>query len=117
MRQHLYISVARFIISAWLLFILLSGCSHFMPNSFAGAALEGAKVEKKSDREQIEALGPEDPRRQKIMTLTWQIQYQREKLKGLELKYLGACYRDREYRDAMTAIENLNRQIRQLLLL
>ena len=100
--------------------LLPLGCAplDFTSNSFAkGDAPKEIETERKSDREQIKALRPEDPRRQKVMTLTWQIQYQREKLKFLEMKYLGACYQDKEYRDAMIAIESLNKQIRQLILL
>lgn len=81
-----------------------------------GADKTGVKT-KVPIKDQIEALGPEDPRRQQIMTLTWQIQYQRERLKSLESQYLAACYKGKEYRDALTAIENLNKQVRQLILL
>jgi hypothetical protein len=71
----------------------------------------------KTDKEKMEALSEDDPRRQKIMTMTWRIQYCRERLKYLEAKYLAACYKDKEYRNAMDSIEDLNKQIRALLLL
>ena len=98
-------------------FIFLVGCgAKAIPVNDTEVAVESVEKDQ-SVKDQVEALTPEDPRRQRVMTLTWQIQYQREKLMGLELKYLGACYKDKEYRDAMTAIENLNKQIRQLMLL
>jgi len=74
-------------------------------------------VKQKTDKEKLEALSPEDPRRQKVMTLTWQIQCQREKIKALGWKYKAALYNDPEYRVALKAIEDLNKKIRQMMLL
>jgi len=76
-----------------------------------------SKVENKSDKETIEALKQDDPRRQQIMTLTWQIQYYREQLKTMEMKKMIECYQGKNYRDTVAKIENLNKQIRQILLL
>jgi len=70
-----------------------------------------------SDKEQIEALKDDDPRRQQVMTLTWQIQYYREQLRNMEMKKLIECYQSKEYRDTLAKIENLNKQIRAILLL
>lgn len=101
-----------------ILFVALSSCAHTIDVVRAEEVVGGeVKAKEKSIKSQVEALGSEDPRRQQIMTLTWQIQYQRERLKSLELKYLAACYKDKEYRNAMTAIESLNKQIRRLILL
>jgi hypothetical protein len=73
--------------------------------------------EKQSTKEQIEALKPDDPRRQQVMALTWQIQYYREQIKTIEMAHMIQCYQSKEYRDALAKIEELNKQIRALLLL
>ena len=77
-------------------------------------------VEIKKDEpigKQIAELSNEDPRRQKIATLTWRLQYEREKLRTLELSYLAKCYQDKKYRDSLAMIEQLNKQIRAMMLL
>lgn len=77
-----------------------------------------AKIEKpKTDQEKIEALKDDDPRRQQVMVITWQIQYYREQLRNIEMRKLIECYQSKEYRDTLAKIENLNKQIRNILLL
>lgn len=98
-----------------LLMFFLSSCS-FAANN-ATIAEQPVVEKKKTAREKIEALSSEDPRRQRVMAVTWQIQYQREKLKNVELNYLTKCYQDKEYRNTLAEIDRLTKQLRQLLLL
>lgn len=95
-----------------LLLLFLSSCS------FAGSKLP-QDIEKKPEtlKEKMEALTDEDPRRQQVMTLTWQIQYYREQLKAMELSHMIKCYQSKEYRNTLSKVENLNKQIRTLMLL
>jgi Na+-transporting methylmalonyl-CoA/oxaloacetate decarboxylase gamma subunit len=100
------------IIFLFMLIFFLSSCS------FAADKLP-QDIEKKPEtlKEKVETLADEDPRRQKVMTLTWQIQYYREQLKTIELKHMIKCYQSKEYRNTLSKIENLNKQIRTLMLL
>lgn len=93
-----------------LLIFSLTSCS------FAGNKIP-KEPEKKSVKEKVEALTNEDPRRQQIMALTWQIQCYKEQLKTMELSHMIKCYQSKIYRDTLAKIEELNKQIRVMMLL
>ena len=105
----------RFAVLTFIL-LFLASCS-FAANNATITEQPVVDVEKKTAREKIEALPSEDPRRQKVIAVTWQIQYQREKLKNVELNYLAKCYQDEKYRNTLAEIDRLTKQLRQLLLL